>query len=114
MIFGSAHHERCGAQTPMKNLPPYVVLQILSYVMLKEDTSMYCGKCIAANKHETHLVNVKKGLSDMEDAYKILREKCAKCRGYDDDTPCVQIDCPTMFKKALQTKAINEIKSKLF
>lgn len=72
---------------------------------------LYCEKCISNGTWEEHQRKIKGDLVDLEESYSQMRKKCAVCRGYDDDTPCVQVDCAYTFKKAICVKRIQTIKN---
>lgn len=81
---------------------------------LPSASSLYCPQCIKTHRDIHHQETLKQQYADLESAHLALRKRCATCRGYDDDTACVQVDCKYMFKrvvaisdmKLLQTKMI--------
>ncbi|MDD5753149.1 MAG: DNA polymerase domain-containing protein [Methylococcales bacterium] len=77
---------------------------------------IYCTRCIETNKPaiESDQKAIMQNITDIEDAHKIMRAKCATCRGFDDDTPCVQIDCALSFKKAICARNINKAKTHIY
>jgi len=65
-----------------------------------ERPRLYCTKC-DKSVIESDQCAIKKTIVDMEDAYKVVVAKCAHCRGFDDETPCVQTDCEYSFKRSM-------------
>lgn len=59
----------------------------------------YCGECAASGARDEDQRKVKASIVDVEQCLEGLRRKCARCRGYDDDTPCVQQDCEVTYEK---------------
>lgn len=76
---------------------------------LSEYKGLYCSTCVSSGLVEKDQTKLKEQIKDMEDSYLQMRKKCAECRGYDEESPCVQIDCAYSFKKAVclrETKAL--------
>jgi hypothetical protein len=76
-------------------------------------SSLYCLRCLQDQRHLGHQETLKQQCIDLEAAHTALRKRCAVCRGYDDDTACVQVDCKYMFKRAVVTSDLKMLQIKL-
>ena len=59
----------------------------------------YCLECVTGGRREADQRRIGAALKDVEECLAALKAKCAACRGYDDDTPCVQQDCEATYEK---------------
>lgn len=73
----------------------------------------FCGKCVADGAATEARRRMSLELEELGRTYGGYRAKCAACRGYDDDTACVQVDCVVTFQKASCAKSLRILENKL-
>lgn len=73
----------------------------------------FCAQCKANGGAAEAHKKMKMDVEELDKIYLGYRAKCAECRGYDDETACVQVDCAVTFQKAACVKKLKETKQKL-
>jgi DNA polymerase delta subunit 1 len=107
------HSNNLGIDKFFKPVIKCVICGLILSSKTDGNNALYCIKCNASEKSIEHQNDLKKQLTDIEDSYSKLKSKCAECRGYDDDSACVQIDCHTTFEKSMCNKKMKILREKI-
>jgi DNA polymerase delta subunit 1 len=79
-----------------------------------DGTSKYCDACISGGRMLQYITQIKTECADIETVLASCREKCMRCRGYDDPSiACQQKDCKTIYIVAYKRRRLDKLSEQL-